>query len=52
MGSESHGKVRGLGRGVTAIDMHNMRHQAESPLIMKLMKKNAKPQESSRCAQC
>ena len=39
MGSESHGKVWGLGRGVTARDMRNLRHQAESPLIMKLMKK-------------
>jgi len=39
MGSESHGKVWGLGRGVTARDMRNLRHQDESPLIMKLMKK-------------
>ena len=39
MGSESHGKVWGLGRGVTARDMCNLHHQAESPLIMKLMKK-------------
>jgi len=39
MGSESHGKVRGLGRGVSARDIHNQRHQAESPLVPRLLKK-------------
>jgi len=39
MGSESHGKVKGLGRGVTTRDICNLCHQTESPLIMRLLKK-------------
>ena len=39
MGNESHGNVRGLGCGVTARDMRNLHHQAESPFIMRLLKK-------------
>ena len=39
MGDRSHGKARGLGRGVSVRDLRNLRYQAESPIVLKLVNK-------------
>jgi len=39
MGDQIHGKVRGLGRGVSVKDLRNLRYQAESPMVLKLLNK-------------
>ena len=39
MGDQSHGKARGLGRGVSVRDLRNLHYQAESPIVLKLLNK-------------
>ena len=39
MGAETQGKVWGLGPGVSARDLRNLRYPAESPIVLKLLNK-------------
>ena len=39
MGPETQGKVWGLGRGMSARDLRNLRYPAESPIVFKLLNK-------------